>query len=174
MCLTLEHESIEICPFFFGIPTYKNALYLANVDLLLRLAGLGGCGGWRLEAGGCAPCLASISGRWRSDSRPRPLCRPALIDVMNVIRRYRRDRRAGPFSPYLPDASWAPTEWTNNASERVLLGWGGWRGLSGPEDGRLRRQSCIRAAGKRPTNHRLEQTLLSLNYRFMCEKFCFV
>lgn len=48
-CLTLEHEGIEICP-FFEIPTHKNALYLANVDLLLRLAGLGGCGGWRMRS----------------------------------------------------------------------------------------------------------------------------
>lgn len=57
-----------------------------------------------------------------------PLWWPALIDVMNVIRCYRRDRSAWPLSLSLPGFL-DPTEWANNASE-----WCAGRGTDGPED----------------------------------------
>lgn len=58
-----------------------------------------------------------------------PLRWPALIDVMNVIRCYRRDRRAWPLS-LSPPSFLGPSERANNASEwRVGGGRGG--GLMG-------------------------------------------
>lgn len=45
-----------------------------------------------------------------------PLWWPALIDVMNVIRCYRRDRSAWPLS-LSPPSFLGPTEWPNNTSE---------------------------------------------------------
>lgn len=57
-----------------------------------------------------------------------PLWWPALIDVMNVIRCYRRDRSAWPLS-LSPPSFLGPTEWSNNASE--------WRAEGGVGGGRM-------------------------------------
>lgn len=57
-----------------------------------------------------------------------PLGWPALIDVMNVIRCYRRDRSAWTLPLSLPGFL-GPTEWANNASE-----WCAGRGADAPED----------------------------------------
>lgn len=65
---------------------------------------------------------------WSVGDGGPPLWWPALIDVMNVIRCYRRDRSAWPLSLSLPGFL-GPTEWANNASE-----WCAGRGTDGPED----------------------------------------